>query len=136
MLTSLIILIVLFIGAIIFYFYQQNDTSIDTIDNIPSGKFEDYSYETSEITTNLKDGTFIRIQFQIIVNSKQAHKEIAERDFQLKNITIKELTKIEEEDVKTEENIAKLESSLKTKLNDLLNEGEILEVLTTNKILQ
>src|SRR5690625_6291327 len=70
MLTSLIILIVLFIGAIIFYFYQQNDTSIDTIDNIPSGKFEDYSYETSEITTNLKDGTFIRIQFQIIVNSK------------------------------------------------------------------
>lgn len=92
-----------------------------------------YSYETPEITTDLQDGSFVRIQFQVETDGKKALNEISKRDFQLKNILIKELTKLEEDNFTM--NLPKLEEMVKDKLNELMTEGEILNVYTISKIL-
>lgn len=93
-----------------------------------------YSYETPEITTDLQDGSFVRIQFQIITDGKKAKNEISKRDFQLKNILIKELTILSEDEFKND--LDKLESIVLEKLNELMTEGKVLDVYTISKILQ
>lgn len=92
------------------------------------------SFDTSEVTTDLDNGKFVRIQFKIIVNNKAALKEIEQRDFQMKNILIKELSVMEEADFK--EGLTDLENAVKKKLNAVMEKGEIIEVLTISKILQ
>lgn len=133
MLTSLIILLLLVIIALV-VFYKQKDDVINHIDDVPINKMDQYSYQTPEITTDLKDGSFVRIQFQLVTNSKQAQKEIVQREFQLKNILIKELAKMEEDDFKA--NLAQLENILVDKINEVMEKGQVLKVFTTNKILQ
>lgn len=94
----------------------------------------DYSYETSELTTDLEDGSFVRIQFQIITNGKKARKEIETREFQLKNILIKELAMMDEEDFKS--GLGELEKHVKEEINKVMIDGKVTDVYTTSKILQ
>src|SRR5690625_6251880 len=74
MLTSLVIIM---LGGIITYVVLTN-AKADPIEDLVK-----YSYETPEITTDLQDGGFVRIQFQIVTDGKKAKNEIASRDFQL-----------------------------------------------------
>ncbi|MFD1018190.1 flagellar basal body-associated protein FliL [Thalassobacillus hwangdonensis] len=92
------------------------------------------SIETEEITTDLKNDRFVRIQFRIITDSDDAKKELLKRDFQLNNILIKELGKMDSEAFKTD--IATLEETIKLKLNKIMTEGKITEVYTVKKVLQ
>ncbi|MDY0408169.1 flagellar basal body-associated FliL family protein [Paracerasibacillus soli] len=82
----------------------------------------------------LEDGSFVRIQFQVVTDSKQAKKEIEKREFQVKNILIKEIATMKEEDFKS--GLGNLEKALQTKLNDVMAEGKVVGVYTINKILQ
>lgn len=132
MLTSVVILLVCGIAVFITLLYvneEDNKGEAQSIDDIVA-----YSYETPDITTDLKDGSFVRIQFQIITDGKAAKNEIGKRDFQLKNILIKELTKMDEEDFKS--GLADLEKTIQKKLNEVMTEGTITDVYTINKILQ
>lgn len=108
---------------------DKNKSGAQSIDDIV-----DYSYETPEITTDLKDGSFVRIQFQIVTDGKKAQSEISKREFQLKNILIKELAKMKEADFKS--GLSSLEEDVQAKLNDVMTEGKITDVYTINKILQ
>lgn len=132
MITSLVILLVGAVVALVVVLNvngKSEEGDSQTIDDIV-----EYSYESPEITTDLEDGTFVRIQFQIVTDGKKAKEEIAKRDFQLKNILIKELATKSEEDFKA--GLSELEQTVKTKLNELMTEGKITEVYTINKILQ
>lgn len=125
MLTSIIIIL---LGGIITYLVMTNIKG-DPIDDLVK-----YSYETPEITTDLKEGGFVRIQFQVVTDGKKAKNEIASRDFQLKNILIKELAHVTAEEFTT--NLGNLEKTVKEKLNELMTEGKIVDVYTISKILQ
>ncbi|WP_181954929.1 flagellar basal body-associated protein FliL [Lentibacillus cibarius] len=92
------------------------------------------SYKTPEITTDLQDGSFVRIQFQVITDSVKAKKELQKREFQLKNILIKELANMNEKDFQT--GLSNLEDAVQLKLNEIMTEGSIKDVYTINKILQ
>lgn len=94
----------------------------------------EYSYETTELTTDLEDGSFVRIQFQVITDGKKARKEIEKREFQLKNILIKALSTMDEDDFKS--GLSKLENKVKDELNQVMIDGQITDVYTVNKILQ
>lgn len=133
MLTSIIILLLLVIIGIVVFIKQQEDV-IESIEDVPLSKLEEFSHETPEITTDLKDGSFVRVQFQLVANSKQGQKEIIQREFQLKNILIKELAKMEEEDFKSE--LTQLENEVMKKINEVMESGQVLDVFTTMKILQ
>lgn len=125
MLTSLVIIM---LGGIILYVVITN-AKANPIDDLVK-----YSYETPEITTDLQDGGFVRIQFQIVTDGKKAKKEIASRDFQLRNILIKELTHLTEEEFST--GLDDIEKIVVSKLNELMTEGKIVDVYTISKILQ
>lgn len=134
--TMLIILgslTVLGVGALIFVLNLQDSNADEkkerTIDEIIES-----SFVTQELTTDLDDGRFVRIQFRIITDSKDAVEEIQKREFQLKNILIKELTTMSESDFKT--GLSNLETMIKLRLNQLMNEGQITDVYTINKVLQ
>lgn len=132
MATSLIVLLLLGVVALVIVLNvtsEKANGNTQSLDEIIQN-----SYQTSEITTDLKDGSFVRIQFQIITNSEDAKEEIKKREFQLKNILIKELAKMSEEDFRT--GLSNLEDTIKLKLNQVMTQGKITEVYTINKILQ
>lgn len=131
MMTSLAILLIAAIAVLIVVLNMKDAEESDelTIDEIVK-----YSYQTPEITTDLKDGTYVRIQFQILTDGKEAHEEVSKRDFQLVNILIKELATMDEEAFR--EGLTGLEETLKESINEVMTEGSVTDVLTINKILQ
>src|SRR5699024_10997981 len=94
----------------------------------------EYSYQTPEVTTDLQDGAFVRIQFQILTDGEDTHNEVSHREFQIVNILIKELALMNEENFSF--GLDGLEQILKEKLNEIITVGEITDVYTINKILQ
>ena len=130
MLISLSILIVVGVSTFLAVLKatDKNDDEI-TIDEM-----NEYSYETPEITTDLADGKFVRIQFQVITDGKKAFEEVEKREFQIKNVLIKELAVMNEEDFKT--GLSDLEGNMRDNLNEVMTEGMITDVYTVSKILQ
>ncbi|WP_156289071.1 flagellar basal body-associated protein FliL [Oceanobacillus salinisoli] len=132
MLTSLVVLLIVTIVALVVVLNvtnAKNQSDEPSIDDMI-----EYSYESPEITTDLEDGSFVRVQFQIVTDGKDAKDEISKRDFQLKNILIKELATMTEEDFKS--GLPELEDNLKEKINELMTEGTVVDVYTIDKILQ
>lgn len=94
------------------------------------------SVETEEITTNLMSNDFIRIKFKITTDSVKAKEELEKRNFQAHNIIIQELSSMKAEDFKGKDNLQELESMLKMRLNEIMQEGTIDKVYITSFILQ
>lgn len=131
LITSLAILLALTIIAFIAFFnFSNNDTS----EALSIDEMNQNAFETSEITTDLRDGHFVRIQFKIITDDKKSFNELEKREFQINNIIIKELAIMEVNDF--QEGISEMEDTLQEKLNAIMEDGRIVEVYTINKILQ
>lgn len=120
------------VGLGIYFFVGKDESADDGEQSIDD--MNEYSYETSEITTDLKDGKFVRIQFQIIADNKKAAKELEKRNFQIENILIKELSLMNEEDFTS--GLTEVEEKLQENINEVMNDGEITDVYTIKKILQ
>lgn len=126
------IIIILGIGAFVYFLNQTNTAEGEDEQTIE--EMNKFSYETPEMTTDLKSGAFVRIQFLVVTDGKEAAEEIEEREFQIQNMLIKELAVMSESDFR--EGLSKLESSLQKDLNEVMTEGSITDVYTINKILQ
>jgi flagellar FliL protein len=130
LMTSLITILLGGTMVIVILWYGGDEATLSsTVDDMV-----EYSYETPEVTTDLADGSFVRIQFQVITDGKNAKEEISKRDFQLKNLLIKELAVMDEDSFRS--GLSELEKILEAKLNDLMTEGKVTDVYTTSKILQ
>lgn len=132
--TMVTTLVILMLGGAIVLVVILNVDKDQSDGNQSVDEIVKYSYETPEITTDLEDGSFVRIQFQIVTDGKKARNEIAKRDFQLKNILIKELATMSEEVFKT--GLDELEGVLVERLNELMTTGDVTEVYTIHKVLQ
>lgn len=120
------------VGALVFVFQTSGEEKESS--ELSLEEIVEYSYETEEMNTDLEDGSFVRIQFQIITDSPEAKEEIEHRSFQFKNILIKELSSMEKEAFKT--GLTELEEQMKVKLNEVMEEGKVVDVYTVNKVLQ
>lgn len=132
MITSLAIILIGGVTALVIVLNVSDEDKNDGKQSID--KIVEHSFQTSEITTDLDDGSFVRIQFQIITDSKKAREEVEKREFQLKNILIKELSKMSTEDFKS--GLSNLEDVVQLKLNEVMTDGKITDVYTISKILQ
>ncbi|UII57418.1 flagellar basal body-associated protein FliL [Cytobacillus spongiae] len=94
------------------------------------------SVDIPEITTNLATDDFIRISFKIQTDSKKAKEELEKRDFQVKNIIIQELSEMKAEELQGKDGKVKLQDDLKTKINEVMQEGKIEMVYITQALLQ
>lgn len=94
------------------------------------------SVDIPEVTTNLASDDFIKISFKIETDSKKAKEELEKRDFQVRNIIIYELSEKKSEELQGKEGKMKLEETLQTKLNSLMQEGKVQKVYITGSLLQ
>ena len=94
------------------------------------------SIDVPELTTNLKDGNFIRISLKVQGDSKKAAEELGLRMFQIKNLIISELSEKSAEELKGKEGKVAFQESLKTQLNGLMHEGEVQKVYITSYLIQ
>lgn len=133
MLIILVSLTLVGVVAILLYFQfnKGEETNEPTIDEIVES-----SVDIQEITTNLAGDKFIRISMKVQTDSTKAAEELTKRDFQVKNILITELSEMTPEDLEGKQGKLSLESSLKIKINELMNEGEVQQVYITSYIIQ
>ena len=110
---------------------NQSNDSEPTIDEVL-----EVSVDIKEITTNLASNDFIRISFKIQTDSKDAKEELEKRDFQVNNIIILELSGLKVEEIQGKEGQLKLEETLKTKINEILQEGKVQKIYITQFLLQ
>ncbi|MFJ7677754.1 flagellar basal body-associated protein FliL [Peribacillus sp. NPDC097206] len=94
------------------------------------------SVEIPEITTNLAGNDYIKISFMVQTDSKKAKEELEKRNFQVKNIIITELSEMKATDLTGKKGKEKLQNTLQTKINELMEEGKVEKVYITSSILQ
>lgn len=94
------------------------------------------SVDIPQLTTNLASDDFIRISFKIQTDSTDAKDEVQKRDFQVKNLIIQDLSEKKAEDIRGKEGKQELENSLKTQINELMQDGKVVKVYITDSLLQ
>lgn len=94
------------------------------------------SVDIPEITTNLADGSFVRITLKIQASDKKAGEELSKRDFQVKNIVIQELSEMEEKALEGKQGKITFQDAIKSQVNELMQEGEVTQVYITSYVLQ
>ncbi|WP_258833344.1 flagellar basal body-associated protein FliL [Peribacillus frigoritolerans] len=94
------------------------------------------SVEVPEITTNLAGNDYIKISFMVQTENKKAKEELEKRNFQVKNIIITELSEMKAEELTGKKGKEKLQEALKTRMNELMEEGKVEKVYITSSILQ
>jgi flagellar FliL protein len=131
----IILVTISLIGVVLFIVLtqlnKQNSSLEPTIDEIIES-----SVDVEEITTNLADGSFIRLQLKVQTTSPKAAKELSKRDFQINNIVIEELSELTEENLQGKQGKILFASTIKSKLNELMQEGEVQQVYITSYIIQ
>jgi flagellar FliL protein len=133
----LIILVALtLVGAVAFVLVKNYTNQLDpnappTIDEIIA-----QSFDTKEITTNLLSNDFVRTSFRIHVDNKGALAEIQKRDFQVNNIILRVLSGKKASELAGPEGIEALEADIRKEINQLMVEGEVIQVYTTSWVIQ
>ena len=121
-------------GVIVVVLLTQLDkgsTSGPTIDEIVES-----SVDVPEITTNLADGSFVRLSLKIQGSDKKAGEELLKRDFQVKNIVIQELSEMEAEALEGKQGKVTFQNAIKSQINELMQNGEVTQVYITSYVLQ
>ncbi|WP_274309460.1 flagellar basal body-associated protein FliL [Solibacillus daqui] len=136
LLTIMLIILVTItlIGVIVVVLLTQLDKGEPkgpTIDEIVES-----AVDIPEITTNLADGSFVRISLKILASDKDAGDELLKRDFQVKNIVIQELSEMEEEALKGKQGKVTFQNAIKSQVNELMQNGEVTQVYITSYVLQ
>ena len=130
----IILVTITLLGIIVVVLIAQLDkqkSSGPSIDEIVES-----SVDIPEITTNLADGSFVRITLKIQASDKKAGEELLKRDFQVKNIVIQELSEMEEEALEGKQGKIAFQNSIKSQVNELMQVGEITQVYITSYVLQ
>ncbi|WP_440895316.1 flagellar basal body-associated FliL family protein [Amphibacillus sp. Q70] len=131
-----IILVVLAVVAIsgvagIVYLLQNNE---DPNRELTLDEQVEYSYTTDEINLDLENQRYVQLQFNILTNNSEARDEIELREFQFKNLLIKETIDMTSEQLQA--GLNEFETTLKEEMNKLMEEGEITDIYIVGKIVQ
>ncbi|MCZ0755302.1 flagellar basal body-associated protein FliL [Anoxybacillus sp. J5B_2022] len=117
--------------VIVLKFTGNQEKKAPTADEIVAS-----SVDVPEITTNLADGSFIKISFKIQMDSKDGKAEAEKRDFQIKDIIIEQLSMMKPADFNGEQGKTNLKNRLKEKINQIMQDGKVEQVYITSFILQ
>ncbi|MDR7072148.1 flagellar basal body-associated protein FliL [Fictibacillus barbaricus] len=113
------------------HFSTKTEAAEPTADDL-----KDLMVETEEITTNLADQAYIKIKFNIETDSSDAKEELEKRLFQVNNLIIYEISNMKTADLSGQKGFIHLQNVLKEKISSLMQEGKIVRVYITQKIIQ
>ncbi|QQE76137.1 flagellar basal body-associated FliL family protein [Brevibacillus composti] len=111
---------------------KEEATEVKTLS---AKEMQEYSVDTGEITTNLLTKNYIIVRFTITADSKGSKEELEQRLPQVNQIIIKTLAGLEPDDIKGTEGINKLEAKIMNEISTLMQEGKIIQVITTKQLL-
>ena len=138
LLVTLIILVTITLfGGILYVLFTQLNKDNETKQDAPSiDEILVASVDIPEITTNLADKRYIKLQLKIQTSGEEAAAELTKRDFQVKNLIIQELSEMTQEDLSGKEGKQAFQRTLKSQINELMDEGEVQQVYITSYIIQ
>jgi flagellar protein FliL len=113
------------------YFSPKTEASEPTAEEL-----DKLMVETDEITTNLADKSYVKIKFKIQADNKDAKHELEKRLFQVNNLIIYEISNKKTEELSGQKGLISLENTLKTEINKVMQDGKVVRVYTTQKIIQ
>ncbi|MGJ9381417.1 flagellar basal body-associated protein FliL [Salipaludibacillus neizhouensis] len=134
MMIILIALTLIGVLALVLYtqFFQEAEAEGEpTVDQVV-----ERSVETEEITTNLLSNHIIRSQFVIQLENDDAKVEFEKRSFQVENIIIQELSDMRDVDFQGSEGIKELESRIRDRVNEIMQDGKVVEVYMNQRVIQ
>ena len=94
------------------------------------------SVDVTDIKTNLKSNNYISISFKIQMDSKKAAAELQKRDFQVRDIIIKRLSDMSAQDFEGTQGLSTLETDIAKQIDQLMENGHVVKIYTTSKVLQ
>ena len=94
------------------------------------------SVDVTDIKTNLKSNNYISISFKIQMDSKKAAAELQKRDFQVRDIIIKRLSDMSAQDFEGTKGLSTLETDIAKQIDQLMENGHVVKIYTTSKVLQ
>ncbi|NME97238.1 flagellar basal body-associated FliL family protein [Aneurinibacillus aneurinilyticus] len=138
----ILLMAITLIGVVIFVIWQSYLKPADPVAvngqqverKVSAEELEKVTVETDEIRTNLLTGDLILAKFAIQAENEKVKKELELRKTQVIHTVIKILSAMKPEEVQGPKGMEKVEATIKTELNKLLEKGKIVDVITTHKI--
>ncbi|BAH44449.1 MULTISPECIES: flagellar basal body-associated FliL family protein [Bacillales] len=114
---------------------QTASTEEQEVKPLTAGEIKEFSVDTGEITTNLLTNNYMIVRFSITADSSAAKTELEQRLPQVNQVIIKTLAGLTPEDIKGTEGVNKLEAKIMNEISSLMQEGKIVQVVTTKRVL-
>lgn len=105
------------------------------LEPLSAKEMKEYSVDTGEITTNLLTNNYMIVRFTITADNSDAKEELEQRMPQINQVIIKTLAGLSPEDIKGTEGVNKLEAKIMNEISSLMQEGKIVQVVTTKRVL-
>ncbi len=132
--TLIVAASILLLGGIWFFLHQS--TTKDRTKELSADGILATMVEIEPITTNLNSGGFIQLHFKIQTSSEKAKEELEERDFQVRNTALRLISTMTEEQINSPEGMDKFEKQMQSDLNSVMDNGRIVQIYMTNKMIQ
>jgi flagellar protein FliL len=126
---TLVLVIVMSAGAFVFLgkeafgFEKEKTPSVEDLAEL--------TIDTDVITTNLASNNFAVVQFNILLDSKQAKEELDQRKPEVRAAIISILAGFTKDQLTGREGITNLEEELYGKLKNIVQSGKVERVLVT-----
>ncbi|WJQ79385.1 flagellar basal body-associated FliL family protein [Brevibacillus brevis] len=114
---------------------QTASTEEQEVKPLTAEEIKEFSVDTGEITTNLLTNNYMIVRFSITADSSAAKTELEQRLPQVNQVIIKTLAGLTPEDIKGTEGVNKLEAKIMNEISSLMQEGKIVQVVTTKRVL-
>lgn len=114
---------------------QTTTTEEQEVKPLTAEEMKEFSVDTGEITTNLLTNNYMIVRFSITADSSDAKTELEQRLPQVNQVIIKTLAGLTPEDIKGTEGVNKLEAKIMNEISSLMQEGKIVQVVTTKRVL-
>jgi flagellar FliL protein len=140
--TLIILIAICLLGSTAFVLYQyfMADTKQTATEEKPEKLTADEqlerTVETKEIRTNLADNKYILIKFAFLMDSIEAKSELDKLSIQLNSILVSVLASTHSNDIQGAEGLQKLETMVLNRVNEILEEGKVVQVYIPEKIIQ
>ena len=138
----IIIIAISLLGVISFVLWQtflsptaETTQAKPEVKTMSAKEMNEYSVDTGEITTNLLTNNYIIVRFTITAENQDAKEELEQRLPQVNQVIIKALAGLTPEDIKGTEGVNKLEAKIMNEVSALMQEGKIVQVITTKRVL-
>lgn len=141
---SLIIIIsITLLGILAFFLYQYifldvqvSEGEEEVVEVLSIDDIIPLTVNVPKINTNLGDSSLIVIEMTLQTDNEEAKDESDKRMFQIKDQINLYLKNLDAESFSTEEKIIIFKSDLMKRLNNILQEGKVVDVNITQLILQ